>query len=185
MFDAQCDLAALVYETDQDPDAVLRDFAADLTARGLRAVGMVQAGQCADSSLSAVLVHTGEKLLLAQDFDPAAHGCRLDLGRLQNAGARIADALESGADLLIINRFGKRESAGQGLAFLIELALDADIPVVIAVSAHRFDDWIKFAGGMTVKLRCDRHALEAWWDGVSARDIHSRDRHQTVCEALK
>jgi hypothetical protein len=54
MFDAQCDLAALVYETDQDPDAVLRDFAADLTTRGHRAVGMVQAGQCADSSLSAV-----------------------------------------------------------------------------------------------------------------------------------
>jgi len=54
--------------------------------------------------------------------------------------------LESGADLLIINRFGKRESAGQGLAYLIERALDADIPVVIAVSAHRFADWIKFAG---------------------------------------
>src|SRR5215467_2685157 len=95
MFDAQCDLAALVYEADQDPDAVLRNFATDLKARGFRVVGMVQAGQCADSSLSAVLVHTGETLLLAQDFDPAAHGCRLDLGRLRNAGTRIADALES------------------------------------------------------------------------------------------
>ena len=27
MFHAQCDLAALVYGADQDPDAVLRDFA--------------------------------------------------------------------------------------------------------------------------------------------------------------
>jgi len=185
MFDAQCDLAALVYEADQDPDAVLRNFATDLKARGFRVVGMVQAGQCADSSLSAVLVHTGETLLLAQDFDPAAHGCRLDLGRLRNAGTRIADALESGADLLIINRFGKRESAGQGLGFLIERALDADIPVVIAVSAHRFDDWIKFAGGMTVKLRCDPAALDAWWHGIATRDGSARDPHQTVCEALK
>ena len=92
MFDAQCDLAALVYNADQDPDAVLREFAADLNASGVRTVGMVQAGQCADSSLSAVLVHTGEKLLLAQDFDPAARGCRLDLGRLQNAAARVANA---------------------------------------------------------------------------------------------
>jgi Protein of unknown function (DUF2478) len=185
MFDAQCDLAALVYEADQDPDAMLRDFAAGQNARGFRVVGMVQAGQCADSSLSAVLVHTGEKLLLAQDFDPAAHGCRLDLGRLQNAGARIADALASGADLLIINRFGRRESAGQGLAYLIERALDADIPVLIAVSAHRFHDWIKFAGGMTVKLSCDRPALEAWWHGISTRDGGAGDPHQTVCEALK
>jgi hypothetical protein len=185
MFDAQCDLAAFVYEADQDPDAVLRDFAADLRARGVRVVGMVQAGQCADSSLSAVLVHTGETLLLAQDFDPAARGCRLDLGRLQNAAARVATALESGAELLIINRFGKRESAGQGLSFLIERALHADIPVVIAVSAHRFADWIRFADGMSVKIRCDRHALESWWHGISARDVHPRDRHQTVCEALK
>jgi nucleoside-triphosphatase THEP1 len=185
MFDAQCDLAALVYDADQDPDAVLREFAADLNARGVRTVGMVQAGQCADSSLSAVLVHTGEKLLLAQDFDPAARGCRLDLGRLQNAAARVANALESGADLLIINRFGKRESAGQGLAYLIERALDADIPVVIAVSAHRFADWIKFAGGMSVKLRCDRHALESWWHRISMRDGGARDPHKTVCEALK
>src|SRR6516225_1353138 len=109
MFDAQCDLAALVYDTDQDPDAVLRDFAADLTASGFRAVGMVQSGQCADSSLSAVFVHSGETLALARDFDPRATGCRLDVERLRHAGARIASALEAGADLVIINRFGKRE----------------------------------------------------------------------------
>ena len=73
MFDAQCDLAALVYEEGQDPDAVLRDFAADLNASGRRVVGMVQTGQCADSSLSAVLVHNGEVLLLAQPAtSPAA-----------------------------------------------------------------------------------------------------------------
>ena len=74
MFDAQCDLAALVYDGHQDPDAVLREFAADLIARGCRVVGMVQAGQCADSSLSAVLLHSGEKLLLAPDFDPRTYG---------------------------------------------------------------------------------------------------------------
>jgi hypothetical protein len=109
----------------------------------------------------------------------------LDLGRLQNAAARVANALEDGAELLIINRFGKRESAGQGLAYLIERALGADIPVVIAVSAHRFDDWIKFAGGMSVKLRYDRRALDGWWQGISMPDAGARDPHQTVCEALK
>ena len=167
MSDAQSDLAALVYEDNEDPDAVLRGFANDLNARGFRAVGMVQAGQCADSSLSAVLVHSGETLLLAQDFDPAASGCRLDLGRLQNAGARVAEALGAGADLLIVNRFGKRERDGKGLSHLIRHALDADIPVVIAVSQQRFSDWIKFAGGMTVKLSCDRQALEVWWQNAS------------------
>ena len=187
MFDAQCDLAALVYDEHQDPDAVLRDFAADLNARGFRAVGMVQAGQCADSSLSAVLLPSGEKLLLSQDFDPAARGCRLDLGRLQNAGTRIAEALEAGADLLIVNRFGKRERDGKGLAYLIERALATDIPVVIAVSAKSFADWIKFAGGMSVKLACDRHALDVWWSNVSLGGAPKAapPGHQTVCEVLK
>ncbi len=169
MFDARNDLAALVYEAHQDPDAILREFASDLTTRGLRVVGMTQAGQCADSSLSVVLLHSGEQLLLAQDFDPAASGCRLDVSRLQNAGARVADALESGADLLIINRFGKRERDGQGLGYLIERALDAHTPVVIAVSSERFAEWVKFAGDKTVKLACDRQSLNAWWQDVSAR----------------
>lgn len=122
MFHAQCDLAALVYDDDQDPDAVLRGFATELNARGFRVVGMVQDGQCADSSLSALLVHSGEKLLLAQDPTSGATGCKLDLARLQAAGARVADALQSGADLVIINRFGKRERDGKGLAYLIARA---------------------------------------------------------------
>ena len=90
-------------------------------------------------------------------------------------------------NLVIINRFGKRERDGQGLGFLIERALNADIPVVIAVSSHRFADWIKFAGGMTVKLSCDRKALDAWWRSVSLRTRgNAIDRHrQTICEVLK
>jgi Protein of unknown function (DUF2478) len=169
MSEAFRELAALVYEAHQDPDAILRDFASDLNARGFRAVGMTQAGECADSSLSAVLLHSGEKLLLAGDSDPAASGCRLDVARLQDAGARVADALEAGADLLIINRFGKRERNGQGLAYLIERAHEADTPVVIAVSSQHFAEWTKFAGGMTVRLSCDRHSLDSWWRNVSVR----------------
>jgi nucleoside-triphosphatase THEP1 len=186
MFDAQCDLAALVYDDHDDPDAVLRGFASELNAQGFRAIGMVQAGQCADSSLSAVLVHNGETVLLAQDPAPGKTGCKLDLARLQDAGARVAGALEAGADLLIVNRFGKRERDGKGLGYLIERALEADIPVVIAVSRKSFADWIKFAGGMSVKLGCNRHALETWWRSVSLRNAAQiAPDHITVCEAFK
>lgn len=183
MFDAQCDLAALVYEPQQDPDAVLRGFAADLNARGVRAVGMVQAGQCADSSLSAVLLPSGERMLLARDFDPATTGCSLDLGRLKNAAERVAAAMERGADIVIINRFGKRERDGKGLAHLIDRALDADIPVVIALASERFADWIKFARGMSVKLACERAALDQWWNRVSMRAPEGgRGDGETVCD---
>ena len=188
MFDAQCELAALVYERDQDPDEVLRDFASDLNARGYRAVGLVQTGHhCVDApELSATLVHSGEELQLFQNLGAGATGCRLDVGQLMDAGAQVAGAIEQGADLVIVNRFGRQESEGKGLSFLIERALSADIPVVIAVPSHRFADWIKFAGGMSVRLRCDRKTLDAWWQAVSARNAGvSGQRHQTVCEVFK
>jgi hypothetical protein len=102
------------------------------------------------------------------------------------SGLRRYEALKAGADLVIINRFGKRERDGKGLAFLIDRALDADIAVVIAVSSKSFADWIKFSGGMSVKLACDRTALDAWWRKVSLRDTAAiAPDHTSVCEALK
>ncbi|WP_213773143.1 DUF2478 domain-containing protein [Bradyrhizobium sp. dw_78] len=188
MFDSQSDLAALVYERDQDPDRILRDFAADLKRRGYRAVGLVQTGHhCLDApKLSAMLVHTGEELQLFQDLGSCATGCRLDVGQLLDAGSQVASAIDQGADLVIVNRFGRQEREGKGLSYLIERALSADIPVVIAVPDNRFADWIKFADGMSVKLRCSREALNAWWDAVSARNgsFVGRDS-KTFCEVLK
>ena len=188
MFDSQCDLAALVYDRDQDPDEILRQFASDLNARGYRAVGLVQLGHhCLDApKLSAMLVHTGEELQLFQNLGACATGCRLDVAELLDAGAQVARAIDQGADLVIVNRFGRQEREGKGLSFLVERALSADIPVVIAVPSHRFADWIRFADGMSVKLRCDRESLDAWWTAVSARNAGlTKQKHQTVCEVFK
>jgi Protein of unknown function (DUF2478) len=188
MFDSQCDLAALVYEQNQDPDEVLHAFASDLKAGGYRVAGLLQTGHhCIDAPrLSAMLVHTGEELQLFQDLGTCATGCRLDVGRLLDAGTRVASAIEQGADLVIVNRFGRQEREGKGLSFLVERALSADIPVVIAVPSRRFADWIRFADGMSVKLRCDRKTLDAWWNAISLRNAGVlRQDHHTVCEVFK
>ncbi|KIZ38978.1 MULTISPECIES: DUF2478 domain-containing protein [Rhodopseudomonas] len=186
-FDSQCDLAALVYEPDQDPDRVLRDFAAALDRQGARAVGLVQFGhrEAGSKRLSALLLHSGEQLPLFQDLGPMATGCRLDTGRLIDAGMQVAGAIDAGADLLIVNRFGRLEREGKGLSYLIDRALSADMPVVIAVPSGRFDDWIKFADGMSVRLRCDADALAAWWASLSARGRGIGRPHITYCDALK
>ena len=187
MFDAQCDLAALVYTEGQDPDAILHEFASGLNANGHRAVGIVQLGRyCPDASLSATLVPTGEQFQLFQDRSTYSAGCRLDLGQLTGVGERIARILDEGADILIVNRFGRQEREGKGLAHLVAHALGADIPVVVAVPTHHFSDWISFAGGMTVKLHCDRESLDAWWRLVSARSASlRRNDRATVCEVFK
>lgn len=184
MFDAQCDLAALVYEKGENPDLILRNFAGKLGTQGKRVIGLVQVGSnCVESELSALLLHSGEELPLMHE-DRCATGCRLDVNRLSEAERRVAAALQDGADLVIINRFGKQEREGKGFARLIEQALSSDIPVVIAVSSQRFADWIHFADGMSVRLACDKDALEAWWQGVS-RPYATATEHVSFCEALK
>jgi hypothetical protein len=188
MFDAQCDLAALVYDQDQDPDAVLRGFAADLATNGIRAVGLVQLGhrEFDVPKLTAVMLHSGAEVRLFQDLGPGARGCKLDVGQLLDAGMQVAHAIDEGCDLVIINRFGKQEREGKGLAYLIERALGSDVPVVIAVPSHRFNEWIAFADGMSVKLPCERAALDAWWEKVTSRGATVANPVQaTFCEAIK
>lgn len=186
-FDAQCDLAAIVYERHEDPDALLSAFSAELIDGGCRVAGLVQQGHhCSDQrQLSARLIHTGEDLSLFQDLGACSQGCRLDVGRLLEAGHKISGAIDHGADLVIVNRFGRQESEGRGLIDVIERALSADVPVVVAVPAKRFADWIRFSDGMSVKLHCDRAALDAWWHAVSRRGGFAGQPHASVCEALK
>lgn len=189
MFDSQCDLAALVYRKHEDPDAVLRAFAGDIAERGFRAVGLVQLGHRVESaSLMATLIHTGETVRLFQDRGAGAIGCKLDVGRLLEAAGQVASGIDEGADVVIINRYGKQEREGRGLSYLIERALDCDIPVVIAVPEHRFAEWIRFSGGMSVKLPCREDALSSWWETISTRTAGSNaigHVQKTFCEALK
>jgi nucleoside-triphosphatase THEP1 len=191
-FDAQCDLAAVVYGADDDPDRLIAGFAADLRRAGGRPVGVVQLGRSCRAEhprLGVVMLPDGEVVRLApRDFasqaEPHVTGCRLDADRLAGLATRLATAIEGGADLVIINRFGRSEAAGKGLIDLIPQALDADIPVLIAVPEQRFASWIRFSEGMNVRLACRREALDRWWLTVTGPS-RPRSGADTFCEFFK
>jgi hypothetical protein len=188
-FDAQCDLAAVVYGADDDPDRLFIDFADDLRRSGLRPVGVVQTGRSCRSenpALGVVVLPAGELVPLAEDIETCATGCRLDTGVLTDIAKRLAGAIADGADLAIINRFGRSESEGAGLTDLIARALDADIPVLIAVPEHRFTAWIRFSDGMNVRLACRREALDRWWQSLARPAMrHQPNGARTFCEIAK
>jgi hypothetical protein len=185
-FDAQCDLAAVVYGADDDPDRLISGFAADLRRLGCRPVGVVQFGRSCrsdDLGLGVTLLPDGEVVGLALDDEPASGGCRLDRDRLAGLSMRLAAAID-GADLVIINRFGRSEAEGRGLIDLIRRALDADIPVLIAVPEQRFAAWIKFSEGMNVRLACRRDALDRWWRTIAGAPRNGVTAG-TFCEVAK
>lgn len=191
MFDSHSDLAAIVYRDSDDPDAVLRHFAMSLRSRGCRVVGLIQSARRRQAchEPSGVIIHSGRRIGLWRQLGPGAEGCRLDPGQLVDAGRQIAAELANGADLVIISRFGRQESEGHGLCGLILAALEMDIPVVIAVATWRFNEWLRFAEGMSVKLACRPAALQAWWQGTkrdaSGPGSASRACLGRVCETLK
>ena len=187
-FDAQCDLAAVVFGPHDDPDRMFIDFADDLSRSGHRPAGLIQIGRSCrahDPRLGVLVLPGREVAPLVDDGPPRAAGCRLDAGRLAGAAKRVADAIAGGADLVIISRFGRMEAEGGGLAELITHAINADIPVLIAVPEHRFAELIRFAEGMNVRLACRREALDRWWQSVAGQLARPRNGGCTFCEIGK
>jgi len=188
MFDSQADIAALVYGSGDDPDGLLRAFADNLGRSGYRAVGLIQTSRSSFSAhaLSAVALPTGAPVSFRHSAESPSIGCHLDASELAAAKARLAQAIEDGAHLVIINRFGKLEMSGQGFVAEIRQAVAADIPVVIAVPQHLFMAWTRFSAGMGVKLACARAPLDAWWRSVAPRPRGSApDSGANFCEIAK
>jgi hypothetical protein len=168
--DRECDIAAIVYARGDDPDALLRSFAADVASSGCRVVGFHQSGHChATNGMRLTLLPSGRALPITQELGPGSSSCSLDPAQLDGACSELRGYLtSSGAELVVLNRFGKLEEAGRGLRAEIIAAVLAEIPLIIAVSEHRFDAWNRFVGGMSVKLACRRDHVDRWWRSVGA-----------------
>lgn len=155
-----------------DTDLVLEGLAADLAARGLRCCGTVQinseradAGPC---DMDVRVLPGGPVLRISQDLGPHARGCRLDPAALETAVGLVAAGLSSGADLLIINKFGKHEAEGRGFRDVIAEAVAMDMPVLVGLNAANRQAFEIFAGGMAIQLPPEPAALKSWVDRVIA-----------------
>ena len=75
----------------------------------------------------------------------------------------LSEALARRPDLLVVNRFGRLESEGQGIIDEIAAAATSGIPVLLGVSTRYLEAWRQFAMGFDEELACSREALDAWW----------------------
>jgi hypothetical protein len=82
------------------------------------------------------------------------------------AGSLRAE-IEAGADLLILNRFGKGETEGQGFRTVIELAYAKQIPVLTVVRETYVEGWNEFAGDFGVLLAPDQTVLADWLETIT------------------
>ncbi|ABL70644.1 MULTISPECIES: DUF2478 domain-containing protein [Paracoccus] len=146
-------------------DRLLTAAAERLAAAGMRLAGAVQintepvpGGDC-DMDLR-ILGDDGPLVRITQSLGPGAQACRLDTGALAQAVARTESVLDRGAELLIVNKFGKQECFGRGFRETIARALAAGIPVLVHVPDEQLPAFREFAGELAEELPPEQ--IEDW-----------------------
>ncbi len=149
-----------------DTDLLLAGLAADLAARGLRCIGTVQINTARQDKgpcdMDVRVLPDGPVLRISRHLGQHARGCRLDPAALETAVGLVAERLAAGADLLLVNKFGKHEAEGRGFRTVIADALERDIPVLVGLNALNRDAFETFTGGLATQLPPDRAALMDW-----------------------
>lgn len=146
-------------------DLFLAGVAARLLDGGIRLAGTVQTNPRREGRIKCDMdlrvLPDGPVLRISEDRGNGARGCRLDAGVLEAAVSGVAAALP-GADLLLVNKFGKQESEGRGFAPLIAEALSRGIPVLCGVNGLNLPAFQGFAEGFATALPGDEAAVLDW-----------------------
>jgi hypothetical protein len=160
-------LAAIRATAGTAVDTILAEAAAVLRSWDVNVQGIVQEEFFGPEGTKPITrlrdVADGSLMQISQDLGPNARGCRLDPGALAAATRRLETIVESGADLLILNRFGRSESEGTGLRPIIEAAILMGIPVLIAVRDEYVAAWDTFHAGMATWLPAESQRVLDWY----------------------
>lgn len=164
-------LAAIVFDRDDEPDALVGAIVSGVRESGARVGGLLQEFAAGAEERHDALVRdleTGELLPIMQDLGALSEGCRIDPAAMANAATMLARARNSKPALLVVNRFGRLESEGGGLIQEIGAAVAEGTPLLICVPERFLDAWNAFAGGLDVQLKPTRAAIEDWWASVAS-----------------
>ena len=153
-------------------DALIAETVVRLRATGLRLSGTVQTDvPRSDRSLCDMelrVLPDGPVFRINHDRGEAARGCRLDRGAVEEAVVEVADRM-TGAEVLVVNKFGKLEAQGRGYVPLIAEALARDMAVLVGVNALNLSDLLGFCDGMATALPADPDAVATWATTAAAK----------------
>jgi nucleoside-triphosphatase THEP1 len=149
-----------------DTDLLLSRLAERLAGRGLRTCGTAQINTARRKSgpcdMDVMVLPNGPVLRISQDLGREAKGCRLDAAALETAVGRVEATLSGGADVLIVNKFGKHEAEGRGFRNTIGEALARGMPVLVGLNQLNLDAFEAFTCGLADRLSPEAKALEDW-----------------------
>jgi hypothetical protein len=111
---------------------------------------------------------TDARFSIFEDLGPGAVECHLDGIGAATASTSVERDIEAGCDLVILNKFGKLEAAGDGLAGAFRAAIATGLPLLTSVSPAHDHAWRQFtARGFSI-LPADPTAINRWRRAVIA-----------------
>lgn len=161
-------LGAIVYGAGEGrkADQLITDLAHRLAAEGTRLAGAIQHNTPDEERRKGDMVledlRTGQTITISEDRGPGATGCRLDSRALEEIVGLVTTAIDEGAELLIINKFGQRECEGGGFRSAINKAVETGIPVLVGVNRESVAGWSGYAEGLDTHLALDLDSLLDW-----------------------
>jgi hypothetical protein len=109
---------------------------------------------------------SGARFSIFHDLGPGVAMCHLDGIGAAAAAAGVQSDIAAGCDLVLLNKFGKLEAAGDGLAGAFRAAITAGRPLLTSVSPAHDGAWRRFADREFAVLPADPAAIEAWRQAV-------------------
>jgi hypothetical protein len=163
-------IMALIYGSGTDPACVLEKVVVDLRQRGIALAGAIQhSGEACSMTLE--LLDSGSRIPISQNLGAGSGACRLDLSALAQAASLVRKAIDASPALVVFNKFGAQEAAGDGMRDEMLMAAMAGLSIIVPVRDSLLPQWKEFVGDDFVQLDCDTKAVLAWWDARAQRSI--------------
>jgi len=146
---------------DQAVDSVITS----LQARGLNMVGLRQriikaAGEGCGVRLQSI--RSGAFHKMTQDLGSGSTSCNIDSEALEQLALMLKTEVQPGVDLVIVNRFGKRESQGGGFCVVFERAIELGIPVLTMVNSTHLSSWREYGGDYVTIVGANEKDILGW-----------------------
>ena len=162
--------AAIKIGRDSDVEILFEEVIEVLRRKGIKLAGYLQRETQEDGGCCSTLflenIASGDQAKISQSLGSGSKGCRLGPSALAELSKNLVSEIDDNTDMLILNRFGKGESDGQGLRVAIEKAIELDIPVLTAVRDDYIGSWREFCGEFGVEILPTRKAVFSWCNNI-------------------
>lgn len=161
--------AAVSAHSGIEADRVLDSVIHSLQQRGVCVAGLRQRVSDNGTSRCGVQlesIRTGRLHRMTQSLGSGSVSCNVNAEAMEQLALHLKEELNDDVDLVVINRFGKRESEGVGFCSVIERAIDLNIPALTVVKEDWLETWLDYGGAWVTTLPADQARILEWFGNV-------------------